>query len=462
MSSSLSTSPLWSHLVFPTYLPIFSAHSLYAAILANPIILRVIEDLPLFCEDLISQELVRLFHNVSAIQQYHALAALQDLPEDFGIPLRMTIAHLPNRILSILYLHGFHSFVEQILPTIRYPAFQRIVLSMTMEQRDSYLSQSELPPHRSLSPLPVPAPHSPTLSLLTWLSSPALSNASFSLTAVNPEYGLDEDALARSQSFVVRISKNCLVISAPTCLLNVLITHQPTSLLTECFRCSGRGHYREDCSQYICPYCNVSAPRHPQTSCLSIQCDFCSCWEHSDRFCPTRICNLCDQGGHITNDCPTNVLSRSRLPISLGLPPRSNWNIPYGVLIEPGVRLYEGGNVMVCLLANSVFLFSFYRRTHHLFGMFSYNWIHCLLLFDSSNTVLIELWLHAVLFYSSLISIYLSVDSLLPSIQFCCIGYMSWLTHNLPTCSMMFYAYVYSSISSLPHIPYSSFLIYAI
>ena len=159
---------------------------------------------------------------------------------------------------------------------------------------------------------------------------------------------------------------------------------------------------------------------------------------------------------------PPIFFSRSRLPISLGLPPRSNWNIPYGVLIEPGVRLYEGGNVMVCLLADGVFLFSFYRRTHDLFGMFSYNWIHCLLLFDSSNTVLIELWLHAILFYSSLISIYLSVDSLLPSIQFCCIGYMSWLTHNLSTCSMMFYAYVYSSISSLPHIPYSSFLIYAI
>ena len=50
-----------------------------------------------------------------------------------------------------------------------------------------------------------------------------------------------------------------------------------------------------------------------------------------------------------------------------------------------------GGGVTVCLLANGVFLFSFHRHTHLLFGMYSYNWICCLLLFDSSNTVLIEL-----------------------------------------------------------------------
>jgi hypothetical protein len=28
---------------------------------------------------------------------------------EFGIPLRMAIAPLPDRILSILHLHGFHT-----------------------------------------------------------------------------------------------------------------------------------------------------------------------------------------------------------------------------------------------------------------------------------------------------------------------------------------------------------------
>ena len=46
--------------------------------------------------------------------------------------------------------------------------------------------------------------------------------------------------------------------------------------------------------------------------------------------------------------------------------------------------------VTICLLA-SVFLFSIHRRTHLLFGMCSYDWIHCLILLDSSNSAFIEL-----------------------------------------------------------------------
>jgi hypothetical protein len=87
LSSSSSTSPLRSRRVFPTYLPTYAAHSLYAAILADPVILRVVEDLPLYEEDLICQELVRLFHDVSTTQRYHHLASPNDLPVEFGIPL---------------------------------------------------------------------------------------------------------------------------------------------------------------------------------------------------------------------------------------------------------------------------------------------------------------------------------------------------------------------------------------
>ena len=166
LSSSLSTSPLRLRQVYPTYLPTFAAHSLYAAILANPAVLHAVEDLPLFQEDLISQELVRLFHDVATAQRYHALSTPQDLPADFGVPLRMSLARLPDRILSILHLHGFHSFVERIPPAIIYPTFRRVFLSMTMEHQDHYISQSELPPHRSPSPIPVPPPCSPTASLL--------------------------------------------------------------------------------------------------------------------------------------------------------------------------------------------------------------------------------------------------------------------------------------------------------
>ena len=282
LSSLSSTSPLRLRRVFPTYLPTFATHSLYATILANPAILHAVEDLPLFQEDLICQELVRLFHDVAAAQRYHALSAPHDLPADFGIPLRMSLARLPDRILSILHLHGFHSFVEQIPPAIIYRTFRCVFLTMTMTQRDHYIAQSELPPYRSPFPIPVPAPRSPTTPLLAQLSSPAPSDISSSLMAVEPEYGLDEDAVNANRSIVVQLGNNHPVISAPMHLLNVPISRRPASALTECFRCSGTGHYREDCPLYVCPHCQLSTPGHPQTACLSTQCDPCSQWGHSD------------------------------------------------------------------------------------------------------------------------------------------------------------------------------------
>jgi hypothetical protein len=90
LSSSSSTSSLCSRRVSPTCLPTYAAHSLYAAIL------HVVEDLPLYEEDVICQELVRLFHDVSTTQRYHHLASPNDLPVEFGIPLRMSIAVLPQ------------------------------------------------------------------------------------------------------------------------------------------------------------------------------------------------------------------------------------------------------------------------------------------------------------------------------------------------------------------------------
>ena len=60
----------------------------------------------------------------------------------------------------------------------------------------------------------------------------------------------------------------------------------------------------------------------------------------------------------------------NRPPISLGTLPTRDRHLPHGVLIKPGVRLYEGGNVTVHLLYHGTFLFSFLRRTHVLFGMY--------------------------------------------------------------------------------------------
>ena len=47
--------------------------------------------------------------------------------------------------------------------------------------------------------------------------------------------------------------------------------------------------------------------------------------------------------------------------------------------------------VTVCLLSHGIFLLSFLRHTHLLFGMCSYDWTHCLILLSTLNSSLIEL-----------------------------------------------------------------------
>ena len=47
--------------------------------------------------------------------------------------------------------------------------------------------------------------------------------------------------------------------------------------------------------------------------------------------------------------------------------------------------------VTVHLLYHGIFLFSFLRRTPLLFGMYSYDWIHTLILLSSLNSSFIEL-----------------------------------------------------------------------
>ena len=193
------------------------------------------------------------------------------------------ICPLPTSLIafysSFIFMDSIHLLNRYVPPAILYPTFQWIFLAITMEQYDLYLTQSEFPPPQSPSPISVPAPIFPN-SLLFQLSSPTPLDTSSSLTPVDTEFGLDKDAVAQNQLFVVHIGNNQPVISSPTRLLYVSVTYHPTSLLTGCFWCLGWGHYRENFPHYICPNCHLSAPGHPQTACLSIQCDFCSQWGH--------------------------------------------------------------------------------------------------------------------------------------------------------------------------------------
>ena len=228
-----------------------------------------------------------------------------------------------------------------------------------MTQRDHYTTQSELPPHQSPFPIPVPAPRSPTTSLLARLSSPAPSDTSSSLTTVDPEYGLDEDAVDANRSFVIQLGNNHPVISVPTRLLNVPISCRPASALTKCFGALAQVTIVRTAPSTSVPTA-TSLP--PDTLRLLV--------------CPPNATYVAD-GDIATNSVPLEFVTYaieevtsltivcliffplSRLPISLGIPLTRDRLLPHGVLIEPGVQLYEGGNVTVCLLTYGIFLLSF-------------------------------------------------------------------------------------------------------
>ena len=218
--------------------------------LTNPVLMREIEEMPPFIEDTISQELVRLFHDTTMAQNYHFLSAPLDLPAEYGVPLRLTLARIPECTLSLLHLHGFHTFVTRIFPTLIYPTFRCVFFTMSMGERDHYITQAELlHPHPDSPPLMIPPPSSSVNTSITELhariSSPPLSKTSETPMAVKSTIssdGIDIDARTLIWSYNITLPLGQHVLSSPTCVLPDVIPRQPANPLTKCFRCHNLGH----------------------------------------------------------------------------------------------------------------------------------------------------------------------------------------------------------------------------
>ena len=186
-----------------------------------------IEEMPLFIEDTISQKLVCLFHDTTMVQNYHFLSAPLDLPAKYGIPLRLTLACIPEHTLSLLHLHSFHTFVTHISPTLIYPTFCYIFFTMSMGERDHYITQAELLHHHPDSlPLMIPplssSVNTSITELHTQISSPSLSKTLETPTAVESTIssdGIDTDARMLIWSYNITLSLGQHILSSPTCVL---------------------------------------------------------------------------------------------------------------------------------------------------------------------------------------------------------------------------------------------------
>ena len=131
-SQSTLTSLLCHRHVFPLFLPTNTAYLLYTAVIDTPHLLLTLEQDPLYQEDTITHELIHIFHGL--IQTQRLLATETPIS-----PLHFTLDSLPNCILSILHTHGFATFIENLPPTVIYPTFRHLYLSLPQDQCDSYV-----------------------------------------------------------------------------------------------------------------------------------------------------------------------------------------------------------------------------------------------------------------------------------------------------------------------------------
>ena len=123
-------------------------------------------------------------------QNYHFLSAPLDLPAKYGVPLRLMLACILECVLSLLHLHGFHTFVTCVSPALIYPTFHHIFFTMSMGERDHYITQAELlHPYSDPPPLMLsPSSFIDTFltKLHTQISSPLISEISETPMAVEP------------------------------------------------------------------------------------------------------------------------------------------------------------------------------------------------------------------------------------------------------------------------------------
>ena len=154
-SLSGSSSPLQYHHVYPSFLPTYAIRLLYTTILDSPHLLLLLENNPLYEDNIITHELIHLFRGISQAQHLQ-------LTSGNDTSLHFTLDALPTHVLNVLHSHGFGTFIKNIEPHNIYPVFHHIYLSLPQDQCDAYLTHVNqfllCTPHtlQSSSPIPIP------------------------------------------------------------------------------------------------------------------------------------------------------------------------------------------------------------------------------------------------------------------------------------------------------------------
>ena len=133
---------------------------------------------------------------------------------------------------------------------------------------------------------------------------------------------------------------------------------------------------------YTCPTCREAAPSHAAHHCLATQCNLCHRWGHSDNVCNLWICGRCNTSGHVVDNCLVTLAALTEEATLTTMTSTPLWMTTREmVCIEPGSRVYEGGNVMISFLSHVFFLISVVQHPYFHFAPSHKETIHYLLAF---------------------------------------------------------------------------------
>ncbi|KAI9458219.1 hypothetical protein HD554DRAFT_2177409 [Boletus coccyginus] len=144
-----------------------------------------------------------------------------DLPPEFSLSLQLHLDALPQHVLSILHLHGFHSFIECLPPTIIYPTFCRIFLFLLIRDHNHYLKHTQLPTDpNSPSPLFIS-------TLADRLSSPSPPLNSSTIVKVEDVLDNEQDRHHTETAALHRYLPNSTCILSASSHANPFPNHPP-------------------------------------------------------------------------------------------------------------------------------------------------------------------------------------------------------------------------------------------
>ena len=312
------------------HLPVTQREVLLVNVLTDPTLYESIVASPHFHDDPTFQQAIVLFQNYTLIRQLFARLAVPHLPIQIAKAFGPTLAATRTSILVLLVDWELNRLLGTLPRDHLTLILRTIILSLSEGQWQAYYHPDDpvevtvqeeeedhgppLPHVKLRSPRPTRA-SSPTDSLSSTdtpvnpLPQLARHTNPFPPHQSNPlspreHYRRDTTPAQRGRPRVdrrgtpavgsgrVTLPRGLEVVvgaSTSTNPIDIPNSTPPTPTMVQCFQCRSTDHVCPQCPEYICPFCRLATPGHPQQT------------------CHMRSCPICGELGHVGTSCPTTT-----------------------------------------------------------------------------------------------------------------------------------------------------------